>query len=891
MRMHTSVMPKSKSGWIILLLLLIGSQVKAITYYSRQSGLWNQNSSWSTVTYGSPVNTGTYPRTGDVVFIGDGHNITMNVNSVTASITVGQGVSGSLLYSGFLTFNMTIAGSLTVNNGAVFGYTGNFTRTHRCFISGNLTNNGTVDLYSDANDVVNLTFNSSINSIVSGTGTWDLNTVTVFKSTSTNFRVEAQSNAFENAIRSLVVSYGTFLHNNSGTYNVNPTAGDLTISPNAVYAVQTGILHLSPNADYVFLQGTLDVRGGECRIGTTAGLQGLRSDQNGTVIPSLLVSGGSLTVYGGITCRLSASSEPFRYSQSGGDVNLQTGSTGTNQDVFFIVNNTSSRFTMSGGSINIQRPSAGGSARTEFSVCGSAGTVSVSGGFVNFGNSSTPSGSVFDFVPYPSAVLPHFRVTGPAAAAVSLRLSNNSTSNFNLLSIRIDPNKTFDIRSVGTTNGDTKVMTLSDNFDNVHAFYNEGTFNARTGTVVFQAVEGLWIGGSVTPNFYNLTINNPLGVSLGRAINVSNNLLMSNGILYSTTAARITLLANGSSNIGSSISYVDGPMAKIVASTAPQTINLPVGKNVSYRPIILAVQHSTTGSVTYVSEVWNASARTFGYALPPTLSWVSDVRHYTITRTSVANLSSARVTLSYGPDDVVNDFANLRVARDNGASAWLDIGGVGTANGSGSITSGNFNAFNTYFTLANTIGGTNPLPVEFASFKATSRKNDVLLDWVTASEKNNDFFEVQRSRNGSDFEVIGREEGAGNSSSLIYYSFTDTDPFSGLSYYRIRQVDYDGRFDYSETRVVERSKTLQWSIYPNPVSDGSITIRFDEFESELDYVLSDLQGRVLQNSRINPDNSKEFRINLGEGIKSGYYLLELRNRDGLRKVQKVQVIL
>lgn len=889
MHMPTILNTERKVVSIILFLLLLGSQVKAITYYSRQSGVWNQNSTWSTVSYGNVVNSGTFPKRGDIVFIGDGHTITMNINAVTASITIGQGVSGSLLYSGFLTFNMTVAGSLTVNNGATFGYFGNLSRAHRCFISGNLINDGTVDLYNDSDDFVNLTFNSNVNTVVSGSGTWDLNRVTVFKSTSTTNRVETQSNSFENAIRDLVVSYGTFLHNNSGTYLVNPSSGDQTISPDAVFAVQTGVLHLAPNANNVFLQGTLDVRGGECRLGSGAGLEGLRYDQNGTVIPSLLISGGSLTVYGGITYRGAAPNDPFRYSQSGGEVTLQAGSTGTADDVFYIVNNSSSRFTMSDGSIHIQRPSTGAISRTEFSVCGSAGTVTVSGGYVNFGNSSTPTASVFDFVPYAYVVLPHFRVTGPVAAAVTLRLSNNSTSDFNLLSMRIDANKSFDIRSVGSTNADSKVMTLKDNFDNVHSFFCDGNFYARTGTVIFQGMEGLWIGGSVIPNFYNLTISNPLGVSLGNAVNVSHDLLMADGVLYSSASARLTLLANASANIGSSVSYVDGPLAKVVASTAPQTINMPVGKNMSFRPIIIAVQHTTTGSVTYESEVWNASARAFGFTLPPTLAWVSDIRHYTITRTTVPNLSSARVTLTYGSDDIVNDFTNLSVARHDGASAWLDIGGAGTSNGSGSITSGNFNAFNTYFTLANKIGGSNPLPVEFTLFDALSRENDVLLDWVTASEKNNDYFELQRSSNGSNFEVIGQVKGAGTSNSPVSYSYSDIHPVSGLGYYRIRQVDFDGSYTYSDTRVVNRDKSIKWSLYPNPVSDGAIMIRFDAEVGDLDYVLSDLQGRTLQYSRISPDYNKEFRIQLGNGMPSGYYLLEVRDQSGLRQIRKVQV--
>ena len=245
--MKTLIMPLRKSGFIALLVLSFLSESNARTYYSRQSGLWSVNTSWSTVTYGSPVNAGTYPQRGDVVFIGDGHNISMNVNSVTASITIGQGASGSLLYSNYLTFLMVVAGNITVNNGATFGYASNSSRMHNLFISGSIINNGAVDLYVDANDYVNVTFNSAINSTISGTGSWDLNRVTVFKSTLTSYRLEATVLAFETAIRELVVSFGTFAHNNRFTYNVNPALGDFTVGPNAIIQVMDGVLHLSPN--------------------------------------------------------------------------------------------------------------------------------------------------------------------------------------------------------------------------------------------------------------------------------------------------------------------------------------------------------------------------------------------------------------------------------------------------------------------------------------------------------------------------------------------------------------------------------------------------------------------------------------------------------------------
>lgn len=879
-RMKSFIMPLRRTGLLVLLILSTLSESKAITYYSRTSGLWSVNSSWSTLTYGSPINTGTYPKRGDVVFIGDGHNISMNVNSVTASITIGQGTSGSLMYSNYLTFLMVVAGNITVNNGATFGYASNSSKMHSLFISGSIINNGAVDLYYDANDYVNVTFNSTVHSIISGSGSWDLNKITLFKSTLTSYKLEVTAPAFEVATRELVVSYGTFVHNNTSSYNVNPSFGDMTVFSDAVFQVMDGRLTLAPSANYVYLQGQLKVTGGTLQIGSGAGLQGIRYDQSGVSIPAIDITGGTLKVNGGITYRTGNASDPVRFNQSGGSVLLNCGTTGTNLEVFNIDNAASSRFTMSGGSITLQKPNSTGSTVSDFNICGSSGTVTSSAGNIIFGNSSTSSGVTFNFTPYANAIQPHFRVSGPAAGTVTLRPSNNSTSNFKLLSLNIEANKIFDIRSIAGSTGDSRTMSLSDNFDAVHAFYNDGTFTPRTGTVVLQGAEGLWIGGSAATTFYNITINNPLGVSLSKTINISHTLLLLDGVLYSTTTNLIICNAGASSNIGSSISYVDGPMRQLVASTSAQSINFPIGKSGAYRPVILAVQHSTLSSVPYTSEVINVSARAMSFSLPPSLGWVSDVRYYDIKRSNTPNLSNARITLSYGADDWVTDFNNLRVARDNGSSAWLDLGGVGTANGSGSITSANFNGFNNYFTLANATGGINPLPVEFIQFSGKAGKTNVVLDWSTASEVNSDYFDVERSADGKTYLPIGRVGAKGFSNQNVEYNYLDMQPLKGQAYYRLRQVDRDGSFDYSKIVSVNYKKS-SLDLYPNPVTNGLVSFNIPAGDREFVEVrLFDLTGKQVMLKHDISLNGTTSQLQLPPEINPGTYFLQLTSHAG-----------
>ncbi len=109
------------------------------------------------------------------------------------------------------------------------------------------------------------------------------------------------------------------------------------------------------------------------------------------------------------------------------------------------------------------------------------------------------------------------------------------------------------------------------------------------------------------------------------------------------------------------------------------------------------------------------------------------------------------------------------------------------------------------------------LPVELLEFTATENDNIVLLEWLTVTEINNDYFEIQRSSDGINFETIATIKGAGNSNSLIEYSNVDDSPFRGISYYRLKQVDFDGKHSFSDI-VAVKIINEEITIRPNPTS-------------------------------------------------------------------------
>ncbi|UKN03533.1 T9SS type A sorting domain-containing protein [Paracrocinitomix mangrovi] len=111
-----------------------------------------------------------------------------------------------------------------------------------------------------------------------------------------------------------------------------------------------------------------------------------------------------------------------------------------------------------------------------------------------------------------------------------------------------------------------------------------------------------------------------------------------------------------------------------------------------------------------------------------------------------------------------------------------------------------------------------PLPIEIISFDAELVNDQVLLSWVTASEKDNDYFTIEHSLNGNQWNIITTVKGAGNSTQTINYSTIHSNPNLGLNYYRLRQTDFNGTYTLSDTRTVnfEDDQTI---LYPNPAND------------------------------------------------------------------------
>ena len=164
------------------------------------------------------------------------------------------------------------------------------------------------------------------------------------------------------------------------------------------------------------------------------------------------------------------------------------------------------------------------------------------------------------------------------------------------------------------------------------------------------------------------------------------------------------------------------------------------------------------------------------------------------------------------------------------------------------------------------------LPVQLLSFEAQLVNNNLVkLKWSTASEEDNRHFIVERSPDGRDFEPIGVVEGNGTTNLVNHYSLDDIDPYYGYNYYRLKQVDFDGDYEYShvETVIISGNDLPDVIVYPNPTINTTTLRVVTPFEEDAQIEIVDRLGRVLNVITMQAGaNSKQIDLS---GYASGTY--------------------
>jgi hypothetical protein len=190
----------------------------------------------------------------------------------------------------------------------------------------------------------------------------------------------------------------------------------------------------------------------------------------------------------------------------------------------------------------------------------------------------------------------------------------------------------------------------------------------------------------------------------------------------------------------------------------------------------------------------------------------------------------------------------------------------------------------------------NTLPITLINFTAKYKHGEVIVDWETASEINNDYFSIERSENGFDFNEIGKIKGAGNSSHEISYRYSDNSPLKGDNYYRLTQTDFDGRYkSYPAVHVTtissEEMENSIMGISPVPFDDH-IKIDYTLNESGLvNFVLTNDKGEILRNETINGSQGFDSYLlnDLSILPKGVYFLIMNINNKGVQTKKIIKI--
>jgi len=263
-----------------------------------------------------------------------------------------------------------------------------------------------------------------------------------------------------------------------------------------------------------------------------------------------------------------------------------------------------------------------------------------------------------------------------------------------------------------------------------------------------------------------------------------------------------------------------------------------------------------------------------------TIDHISGCEYWLLNRTVGASTVSVRLTWDVNSCGV-DDLGDLIVSRWDG-SMWKDNGSGGTT---GDVNAGTVVSSaaidittNTPFTLGSTTTD-NPLPVKLLFFGAKYDEGIVKLNWSTASETYNDYFTIEKTKDGQDFEEVIIVKGAGNSNSILEYNATDNEPYEGLSYYRLTQTDFDGRYTYSDLVSVNVNTNEDKIIfYPNP-TNNMFNVILPNNETVYIDIYNTAGVKLYSNTFDNSSANNILSLNIKELLKAGIFIIHATNRN------------
>ena len=439
-----------------------------------------------------------------------------------------------------------------------------------------------------------------------------------------------------------------------------------------------------------------------------------------------------------------------------------------------------------------------------------------------------------------------------------------------------------DLTNTGTlyVTGSPDILYISGSFTNASgaALTNNGNLHVKqnlingqaamavgTGTLLLNGTSAQTVSGAQVFKTFNLVTNNAAGITLNNDLSVSGAHTFTAGVITSSVTPNYLMYEAGSSYTGDGdTKHVNGWVRK----TGTTNFTFPLGNG--------TVERTIAASSLSASSVFNAkyagATTNIGNVAAPIVT--VDPNEYWI----VNQVSGGTATIDMNWDNSKIAMPNFNVpdirVTNYITGNWTQVGGsaTGTVATTGNISSIALSAFGSF-----ALGSISfSLPVKLVQFDAKRINASTLVSWTTTDEFNVSHYEVERSENGIAFNVIGNVP-ARNLMSLQQYEFSDSKPLKGVTYYRLRSVDADGKSKLSKVLAVsDRLNTDNYFAATN-ATHGSITIiAGSSHNGDYTYHINTFGGQTIQQGRLNIVHGGSYSIPLTSSVAGGVYILDVQ---------------
>lgn len=398
---------------------------------------------------------------------------------------------------------------------------------------------------------------------------------------------------------------------------------------------------------------------------------------------------------------------------------------------------------------------------------------------------------------------------GTDAATVDLH-ANGDFANLTIdkSSNGVTMNSALDINgSLTISNGTFDVSGSNYQVNCAGNFTSNGTLTEGTATFEFDGGANQDISGTDL-TLHDVTLNNSSGdVDLLDDASITGTLTLTAGDLIIETAENLTIDDTDDPGIsaGSASTHIVTSGTATIIDTYSSTTKLtyPLGDGTNYRPLAITPSAAT-------SQAWTVAYQSSAH--PDTdvdgsgLDHVSQEEYWTLDRSASVN---AVLEVTWTTNNNVDDYTQLELAHYDGTTDWdlIDSSPVGD-NNTGTLTTDAAVTTFSPFTFGSKTAD-NPLPVNLLSLETKCIDEGVVIEWVTASELNNDYFLIEKSDNAQLYDYVGLMEGNGTTTEMNEYTFLDSEKQEGVVYYKLTQYDFNGENEIYTTNPVNCQTNIQ----------------------------------------------------------------------------------